>query len=44
MADRAFQTLLVAGAGRGIGLAVAEHLQSRADRLDALLHGRYLGN
>jgi len=33
MADRAFQTILVAGASRGIGLAVAEHLQGRADRL-----------
>jgi 3-oxoacyl-[acyl-carrier protein] reductase len=29
----AFKTMLVAGASRGIGLAVAEHLASRTDRL-----------
>lgn len=27
----AFETVLVAGASRGIGLAVAEHLQARCD-------------
>lgn len=31
-----FKTVLVAGASRGIGLAVAEHLVSRADRLLAV--------
>lgn len=28
-----FKTILVAGASRGIGLAVAEHLASQSDRM-----------
>jgi 3-oxoacyl-[acyl-carrier protein] reductase len=33
MRQRRFKTILVAGASRGIGLAVAEHLASRTNRL-----------
>jgi 3-oxoacyl-[acyl-carrier protein] reductase len=31
-----FKTILVAGASRGIGLAVAEHLSSQCDRVLAV--------